>query len=127
MHSILFCVYCVVFSAVRIFSCVTYVDITDGVWNGLNITKDGITYTPNDYVTINDTIKGCVCNVTKCCAQGEIMNLTTRTCFPSTDDALVPTFSVYNLVNVPENQISYNKKVKPSSNDRFVTSLGKDK
>lgn len=132
MRWIPICVFCLAFSVVEISSsevkiCMQYVDITDGVREGVNIIKDGITYTPSDYVTVDNTIKGCICNVRacvrKCCEQGKMMNLTTRKCISSSDDGFVSGL-LGNIVHVPENKICNDKQVKININQDFTVEEG---
>uniref|UniRef100_A0AAR5PPD1 G-protein coupled receptors family 2 profile 2 domain-containing protein n=1 Tax=Dendroctonus ponderosae TaxID=77166 RepID=A0AAR5PPD1_DENPD len=52
-------------------------DISDGVVEGANITKDGVTYMPGKYFEDGTTIKGCVCQVKtclrRCCSSNETL------------------------------------------------------
>lgn len=96
--------------------CDTYVDITDGIRDGTSIIKDGITYIPDNYFEVDETIQGCICNikpcVRRCCSKGQAMNLTSRRCESSIDQGLLPGFSVFSIINVPENKICTDIQVK---------------
>ncbi|XP_056629654.1 G-protein coupled receptor Mth2-like isoform X3 [Diorhabda sublineata] len=104
--------------------CENSVDITDGIRSGTNITKDDITYTEKNYFVQGDSIKGCICNVKqcirKCCDEGEVMNMTTRTCVADkSSDTPYSAFSVYSIIVVPDNQICDKIKTRVLINDDF--------
>ncbi|XP_048524936.1 uncharacterized protein LOC125505338, partial [Dendroctonus ponderosae] len=65
------------FNAADDSSCSVTVDISDGVVEGANITKDGVTYMPGKYFEDGTTIKGCVCQVKtclrRCCSSNETL------------------------------------------------------
>ncbi|XP_060521060.1 G-protein coupled receptor Mth2-like isoform X4 [Cylas formicarius] len=98
--------------------CDTYVDITDGVKSGPNITKDGLIYTENDYFVDNNVIKGCICRVSscvrKCCAANEsIASNTNSTCVDvsltpnaSSDlDNVFPDVALFHIISAPARDI----------------------
>lgn len=91
------------------FKCDIYVDITDGYREGSSIVKNGIKYTPDNYFQLGETIQGCICNVKKClrrcCSDGQAIDLETKRCVATNNEGSFPQFSVFSIINVPENKI----------------------
>lgn len=87
--------------------CNVTIDITMGVKEGTSIIFDGITYDESNYFVSGNEIKGCICNVKKCirkcCREGEVLNVTSRSCESATNSAI--SVDTYHIINVPDNQI----------------------
>ncbi|KAL3275857.1 hypothetical protein HHI36_020598 [Cryptolaemus montrouzieri] len=68
------------------------VDITNGVKDGHEITKNGLTYNSSNYYRENGSIYGCPCNfkkcIRKCCGVDEIM--INKTCTKSDVEVKIP-------------------------------------
>lgn len=109
---------------VEAYKCDTFVDITDGTREGNTIIKNGVIYNPENYFAEGETIQGCICNVKKCvrrcCAMGQTMDLTTRKCVQSTQSNFFPEFNVFNIINVPENEICDTTEVKIKIDEDFT-------
>lgn len=65
------------YAALQLPNCEVQVNISDGIRDGGNITKDGMTYTDKDYFSGSDgVVKGCVCHVKqcirKCCLKNQV-------------------------------------------------------
>lgn len=94
---------------VKASKCDIHIDITDGTREGTTIVKNGVRYTPENYFELGETIQGCICNVRKClrrcCADGQAIDLQTKRCVATVNEGLFPQFSVFSIINVPENKI----------------------
>lgn len=94
--------------------CDNYLDITNGTRENGGIRKYDLLFTPLDYFSMDGTIKGCICNVKlcvrQCCSQGEIR--IKRKCVPSSQKVFIPEIQGYHVINVPENEICGEKKLK---------------
>lgn len=89
--------------------CDIYVDITNGTREGTTIVQNGVKYTPENYFELGGNIKGCICNVKqclrRCCTDGQALDLKTKRCVATDNEGIFPEFSVYSIINVPENKI----------------------
>lgn len=130
MH--LFGILCVIIfgisSFVEALNCDIFVDITDGTRDGNTITKNGITYTPENYFEDQSTVKGCICNVIqcvrKCCEDGQVMNLTTRKCVRNKERNFLPNYTLTSIIHVPENKICDESEVKIKIDQDFYVENG---
>lgn len=106
----------------QVSKCEKNVDISDGKRQGSSIVKDGVVYKEKDYFVDSDgSLRGCICNVKpcirKCCAENEILNLTTKHCVQSEGTRLLPLLQ--NIIDVPDNEICQDVNIKVNLGKEF--------